>query len=175
MRDKYTEPDYVTCCPRESRWPVHMLLCATSIVVNLKVGSLLGAMVWVNETRSSGSCGGEKMSSLEDGGLMKCVATLSLVYLALLIVPVWLSSCVKSKVITLPHSRAASTPRCKYLCCRGSTNPALLWEERNRICWVGTGGGQKILKRIESWIPAYWKPCMSSLSAELKILHTNIF
>lgn len=132
---------------------------------------------WFGSMRQEvlGAVGGKKKSTLEDGELMKCVATLSLVYLALPIIPVWLSSCVKSKVITSPHSRAASTPRCKYLCCRGSTNPALLWEERNRICWVGTGGGQKILKRIESWISAYWKPCMSSLSAELKILHTNIF
>lgn len=68
MRDKYTEPDYVTCCPRESRWPVHMLLSATSTVVNLKVGSLLGAMVWVNETRSSGSCGGGKKVHLGGWG-----------------------------------------------------------------------------------------------------------
>lgn len=127
-----------------------MLLSATSTVVNLKVGSLLGAVVWVNEPRSSESCGrGEKKSPLDDGELMKCVATLSLVHLALLIIPGWLSSCVKSRVITSPHSRAGSTPHSKYLCCRRSTNPALLWEERNGISWVGTGDGQKIQRRIK--------------------------
>lgn len=77
------------------------------------------------------------------------MATLSLVHLALLIIPGWLSSCVKSRVITSPHSRAGSTPHSKYLCCRRSTNPALLWEERNGISWVGTGDGQKIQRRIK--------------------------